>query len=139
MADEVPERSGADSQKFSKIFQAVGDNAWVYFFGRRGPALPTPLGSSPGEARRCPLRRRCPLQSGAPCWGPLQSGAPCWGPALPTAICSLQRTAREDDGKEEDDAKEKEKEKEKEQEQEKEKENEKEKEKDAAEDSSYKI
>ena len=26
MADEVPEGSGADSQKLSKIFQAVGDN-----------------------------------------------------------------------------------------------------------------
>ena len=32
MADEVPESSGADSQKLSKIFQAVGVNAWVYFF-----------------------------------------------------------------------------------------------------------
>ena len=26
-----PESSGADSQKLSKTFQAVGDNAWVYF------------------------------------------------------------------------------------------------------------
>ena len=26
MVDEVPESSGADSQKLSKIFQAVGDN-----------------------------------------------------------------------------------------------------------------
>ena len=26
MADEVPEGSGADSQKISKIVQAVGDN-----------------------------------------------------------------------------------------------------------------
>ena len=31
MADEVPDGSGADSQKLSKIFQAVGDNTWVYF------------------------------------------------------------------------------------------------------------
>ena len=41
---------------------------------RWGPTLPAPLGSSPGEVRRCPLR----------------SWAPGWGPALPTAICGLQ-------------------------------------------------
>ena len=32
MADEVLESSGADSQKPFKIFQAVGDNTWVYIF-----------------------------------------------------------------------------------------------------------
>ena len=36
MADEVPggwlQGSGADSQKLSKIFEAVGDNTWVYLF-----------------------------------------------------------------------------------------------------------
>ena len=40
-----------------------------------------------------PEVRRCPLQSGAPCWGPALPTAICsslLAPALPTAICSLQ-------------------------------------------------
>ena len=42
-----------------------------------GPALPSPLQSSPVEVRRCPL----------------QSGARCWGPALPTALWRSRLTS----------------------------------------------
>ena len=48
------------------------DISSFFFSGGWVPALPTPLGCSPVEVRRCPLR----------------SGAPRWGPALPTAIWS---------------------------------------------------
>ena len=51
-----------------------------------GPALPSPLQSSPGEVQPCPVRSRAPrLRSGI-----AQSALelPGWGPALPTAIWS---------------------------------------------------
>ena len=47
----------------TNLFQQI---FWHFLPGRWGPALPTPFGSSPDEARRCPLRSGAPgVRSGA--------------------------------------------------------------------------
>ena len=71
--------------------------------------MPSPLGRSPGEVRRCPVRFRAPrLRSGAARCNlepavevrrcPLQSGARYSGPALPTALWRSMLTSGEEDG-----------------------------------------
>ena len=128
--------SGIPSDSLSDIFSGIlsyitpGFSFWRVRSGAahsarklpgRGPALPTPLGSSPVEVRRCPLRSEAPRsRSGAahsaqklPAEarrGPLRCRADKYtrsrGPGMPTAMQSWRsgRRGEEEEEEEEGDA-----------------------------------